>query len=223
MRLNPSTSLLRSVDDLRGPAGRIEALLNLGRARCALRRRGVPSSPALRRNHAQQGGVSRHEDLAGLRAAGAALQFSRRRLERGRARQRTWRGGRCARRARLAGAGVPPAHALRRLLLRLQCGSAGLLRRPAGQRDRRPGASRQCRRDGSITTASSPAAASPSSLSAEPKISMDPRRRWKPWWPARLRRRSWCWSPAPTISSPVNWSRCSWPWAPGSKPTFCPR
>src|ERR1700743_886907 len=42
-------------------------------------------------------------------------------------------------------------------------------------------------------------------------------KRSKRWWPVPLLRRNWCWSRAPTISSPASWSRCSKRCVPGSR------
>ena len=45
--------MLRSVDNLRGTAGRIEALLNMAASEAPYAAVGAPSSPGLRRNDAQ--------------------------------------------------------------------------------------------------------------------------------------------------------------------------
>ena len=68
-------SHVRTVDELRGPAGRLEALLNTGIDDPAVHRAHCPSAPALRRHHAYQGRLPRHEDVQLLRTAGACASI----------------------------------------------------------------------------------------------------------------------------------------------------
>ena len=106
---------------LAGPAGRLEALLEEpedGAPRmCG---GGLPSAPALRRHHAQQGGLPAGARIAPRGHGGAALQFPRRGPQRGRARASDRRNRRRARGARLAARALSRA-AFRagRLFLRL--------------------------------------------------------------------------------------------------------
>ena len=104
----------------------------------------MPPSPPRRRNHAQQGCLSRSQGFLILRPADHALQLPRDRPQRRRSRRRPRRSGRRPLRPRLAHRSLQPADPVRRLLLRLQRRPARLLRRRprksgcSGSRHHRP-------------------------------------------------------------------------------------
>ena len=82
----PLELMARRIESLfiNGPAGRLEALLEEPEDHDPRRgRAGLPSASAVRRDHAQQGGLSDRARIAARRCGGAAIQLSRRELERG--------------------------------------------------------------------------------------------------------------------------------------------
>jgi uncharacterized protein len=96
-------SQIRAVDDLRGPAGRLEALLNTGRD-------DAPYAALVCHPHPLGGGTMHNKAVyhamkafspSGFRCCASTFAAW---AERRRARPRARRAGRCARRARLAGA-----------------------------------------------------------------------------------------------------------------------
>ena len=91
-----------TITDLRGPAGRLEALLDTPEPAPRTRGRGVrASAPAARRDDAHKGRVSGREGADAHRVRGPAIQLSRRRRERRRVRSRRGRAGGLPRRPRL--------------------------------------------------------------------------------------------------------------------------
>ncbi len=140
-----NSSLLRSIDDLRGPAGRIEALLNEGED-------DAPYAALVCHPHPLFGGTMHNKvvyhamkTFQGYGLPVLRFNFRGAGLSEGTHDNGHGESGRCSRCARLAGAGIPPAYSLRRLLFWLKRGFARLLRRQTGQRNRSPGASGPCR------------------------------------------------------------------------------
>ena len=137
MNLHPtSAGLLRNVDDLRGPAGRIEALLNLGE-------QDAPYAALVCHPHPLFGGTMHNKvvyhAMKYLQSFGLpVLRFNFRGAGLSEGTHDNGRGEVDDVRAALdwLRAGVSTADSLRRLLFRLERWLARLLRRPAGQRGR---------------------------------------------------------------------------------------